>query len=194
MCDPVTIAVIMSSMGTKMQMDAASNANSERQAILSAAGEEQAKINSKKAATIEDFTQGTLTAPQRDQRYEAAATRQEGDLAKALSEAGGKSDAGGGGKLSSDFTRAKAESTVAAADDIMKRVRATARTNAGGLMYGQESLLGGDMASDVAGLTGKAGRYNRYAQNAVNGVADNGSLAGGLLSGSAPLIAGYKKE
>lgn len=192
MCSTLIYAALMSAAGTKLQMNAAENANNERQNILNAAAEEQAKINDKKASTIEDFAQGALTAPARDQRYEAAAVQQEGDLAKALTEAGGKSGAGSEGKLSGDFARAKAESTAAAAEDIMKRARATARTNAGGLMYNKESLLGGDMASDVAGLTSKAGRYNRYAQSAVNGVADNGSLAGGLLLGSAPLMAGYQ--
>ncbi len=195
MCDPATamiLSTVASGMGTKMSMDATESANNERQTILNAAAEEQAKINDKKASTIEDFAQGTLTAPARDQRYEAAAVKQEGELTKALTEAGGKSGAGSEGKLSNDFARAKAESTAAAAEDIMKRARATARTNAGGLLYGQESLLGGDMASDVAGLTSQAGRYNRYAENAVKGVADNGSLVGGLLTGAAPQIAGYR--
>lgn len=186
MCDPATVMMLQMATaagGTVMQQSAIEDANNQRQSILNAAADEQAKINDKKASTIEDFAQGTLTAPMRDQRYEAAATKQEGELSKALTEAGGKSGAGAEGKLSSDFDRAKAESTAAAADDIMKRARATSRINAGGLMYGQEALRGGDMASDVTGLTGKAGRYNRYAQNAVNGVADNGSLAGGLLTG-----------
>jgi len=194
MCTGYEIAALaMAAGGTVMQTQAAEDANNERQAILRAAQETESKLNEKKAATVEDFAQQVLTAPQRAARYEQAATTREGDLTKALQDAaGGDVNASGYGKVSEDYTRAKADATASAADDIMKRARAAARTSAAGGMYDEESLLGGDLASNVAGLTSTSKRNARYASSAYNGVNDSGSLVGGLLTGASGSVAGMK--
>lgn len=184
-------SAIMTGAGTYMQYQSAEDANNERKSIMSAAQEAESKLNEKRAAEVENFAQQTLTAPDRAARYEKAATTREGDLVKALKDASsGEGDAGGYGKVSEDFTRSKAASSVAAADDIMKRVRAASRTSAAGGMYDDEALLGSDMLSNVAGITSKINREGNYARTALAGVNNSGSLVGGLMSGSAPLVAG----
>lgn len=184
----------MSGVGLLMQQQAAEEANNERQSILNAAQDAESKLNEKKAATIEDFTQQVMAAPQRTARYEKAATTREGELTKALQDAGGGSvDSSGYGKVSEDYTRAKADATASAADDIMKRARASARTSAAGGMYDEESMLGGDLSSNVAGITSASNRNNRYTRSALGGVNDTGSLVGGLLSGLAPSVGGMGK-
>lgn len=187
------LAAAMSGAGMLMQQQAAEDTNNERQAILRAAQETESKLNEKKAATIEDFAQQTLNAPQRAARYEQAATTREGDLTKALQDAaGGEVNANGYGKVSEDYTRAKADATASAADDIMKRARAAARTSAAGGMYDEESLLGGDLATNVAGITSTSKRNARYTNSALGGVNDSGSLVGGLLAGASGVVAGMK--
>lgn len=194
MCTGYEIAALaMAAGGTVMQTQAANDANNERQAILRAAQETESKLNEKKAATVENFAQQVLTAPQRAARYEQAATTREGDLTKALKDAsGGEVNSSGYGKVSEDYTRAKAGATASAADDIMKRARSAARTSAAGGMYDEESLLGGDLASNVAGITSTSQRNARYASSAYNGVNNSGSLAGGLLIGASSSVAGMK--
>jgi hypothetical protein len=200
MCTGGEIALLAASAaGTMMQQQAAEDANNQRQAILNAADAENAKLNEQRAKTIESFADTTYRPEDRVARYENAATKQESSLAQALMDANGGKASGdvsssAYGNLSSDFTRAKADATAKAADDIMKRARLSARTGAAGMMYDQEALMGGDMASEVAGIGSKIARNDRYARTALSGVQDSGSLAGGLLQGlsSASSIMGKK--
>lgn len=189
--EAMLISAAMSGAGTIMQQQAAEDANNQRQAILNATEAENAKLNEQRANTVENFANTTYNPADRIARYENAATKQEASLAQALMDANGGKASGdvsssAYGNLSSDFTRAKADATAKAADDIMKRARLSARTGAAGMMYDQEALMGGDMASEVAGIGSKMNRNDRYARTALSGVQDNGSLAGGLLQGLAP--------
>lgn len=194
MCTGMEIAMLAASTaGTVMQQQAAEDANNERQSILNASADENAKLNDKRSQVIENFADGTYRPEDRAARYENAAKTQETSLAQALADANGGKSSGdvsssAYGNLSSDFTRAKADATASAADDIMKRARIASRTSAGGMMYDKEALMGGDMASNVAGIGSMMNRNQNYTKTALSGVQDNGSLAGGLLQGVAPAI------
>ena len=185
----------VSAAGAYMQAQAAEDANNERQAILRAAQESDAKLNEQRASKVENFAQDNLAVPVRLQRYDKAATTREGELTKALQDAnGGSVNSGGYGKVSEDYTRKNAEETVAAANDIMRRAKADARSSASGGMFAQEASLGGDLSSSIAGITSQMNRNDRYARTALKGVNDSGSLVGGLLSGASGAVAGMGKK
>jgi len=190
MCEPTTIGLIsaaMSGAGTLMQMNAAEDAASKQQSIINQAAEETSRLNTKKADTINKFAADTFDPATRDQRYEQAAIKNESSLSDALLSANGGKEGevnqGAEGNLSNDYVRSKASATASATDDILKRARLMARNNATGLMYGDESLKGGKLASDVGLINGSMQRTNNAARTDLSGVRNNGSLAGGLLTG-----------
>lgn len=192
--DALFYAILISAAGTKMSMDKTDETERKRQSLISANQAEQDAINAKKAATVEDYAQGQMTTPMRLKRYEDAATKTEGDLAQSLRDAGG-GDFGtvsksAEGKLSDDYMRKSASATASASDDIMKRARDSARSSALGNMFNQEANSGAVMEGDIAGLNSKAARYGRYGNTAINGVYNSGSLAGGILTGISPSVAG----
>jgi hypothetical protein len=69
-----------------------------------------------------------------------------------------------------------------------------ARNNAGSLMYGNESLKGGQLASDVMGINSQGTRNANATKTALNNVDNSGSLVGGLLMGAAPMIGRLKTK
>lgn len=164
-----------------MQAEAASDAADKQQAIIRAAEEENQKINKAGEEAVNSFAEKTFGVENREQRYEQAAGEREQSLAEALSSAKIDSDAATGA-VSSDYLQARQTSRVGADSEAAKRAKLLARTGAGGLMYGKESMMGGQLASDLAGLSGQTQRNNRYAQTAAGSVRGD-SLAGGLLSG-----------
>lgn len=186
------VSAALSGVGTLMQMNVADDAAKKQQRIINQNAEEQKVLNEKKAKTIEDFTAKTYNAADRLNNYETAATNQENSLVDALKTAngaeGGKINSDVEGNLSNDYDRKRAESTANATSDILKRARLMARTNASGLMYNNEALQGGDLASDVGMITSDQNRLNRDTQTALGGVRNTGSLAGGLLSGASGLV------
>lgn len=193
----VEIAGIAAALGgTFLQMQAADSAASKQQRIMNQAAEQSERLNAKKADTIEKFAQNTFDPTARDQKYEQAAIKNEGSLSDALLSANGglgaEVNSGATGNVSNDFIRSKATSSAGAAEDILRRTKLLSRQNAGGLMYNDEALAGGGLASDVLGINAE-GTRNRSATNAALSSAQNqGSLLGGLLMGAAPAIGNYK--
>jgi hypothetical protein len=188
MCTGVEIAgLVMAAAGTKMQMDAQADAADKQQSIINNAQAETSRLNEKKADTIQNFASKTFDPTARDGKYEAAATKNESSLVDSLLSANnGKASEvaqGAEGKLSDDYTRAKAGATASATDDILTRARLMARNNAAGLMYGQEQLDSGQLSSDIGLINGSMQRTNNDARTQLSGVNNNGSLAGGLLTG-----------
>ena len=189
------LSAALSGVGMMMQQSAADDAAKNQQDIINRAAEEEAKINKQKANTIETFAADTFDPTKRDQRYEDAATKQEASLVDALVKA---SDSGKGdvaqaaeGNLSSDYARAKATQTANAAEDIRKRANLMARNAASSLMYNDESLKGGQLTSDLAGLGYDANRVRRSANTQLGRAQNNGSLVGGLMAGFAPAAGKY---
>lgn len=188
MCTGVEIAgLAMAAGGQLMQMNAADDAASQQRSIINNAQEETSRLNERKADTIQNFASNTFDPTVRDGKYEAAANKNESSLvADLLSANDGKASEvaqGAEGKLSNDYTRAKASATASATEDILKRARLMARNNAAGLMYGQEQLDGGQLSSDIGLINGSMQRTNNAARTDLSGVRNNGSLAGGLLTG-----------
>ncbi len=186
MCEPTTIMLLSaaaSAGGTMMQADAADDAANERQNILRAGEEENQRINKAGEDTVNQFAEKTFDPQDRNQRYEDVANQREKTLAEALTEASAGSGNAATGNVSTDYLGGQKTATADSAADAAKRARLLARTGAGGLMYGQESMMGGQLASDLTGLSQKSRRNANYTQNAAGAVRDNGSLAGGLLSG-----------
>lgn len=193
MCTGVEIAgLAMAAGGQLMQMNSANDAAEKQQRIINQAAEETSRLNTKKANTIQDFASNTYDPNTRNTNYENAATKNESSLVDALLSANdGKASEvaqGAEGKLSDDYTRAKAGATASATDDILKRARLMARNNAGSLMYGQEALKGGQLSSDIGLINGSIDRTNNSARTQLGGVDNNGSLAGGLLMGLSPMV------
>lgn len=188
MCTGAEIAgLAMAVGGTLMQQSAAEDAADRQQSIINNAQAETSRLNEKKANTIQNFASKTFDPTARDAKYETAATKNESSLVDSLLSAnkGTASEVAQGaeGKLSDDYTRAKAAATASATDDILTRARLMARNNAAGLMYGQEQLDGGQLSSDIGLINGSIQRTNNDARTQLSGVNNQGSLAGGLLAG-----------
>lgn len=197
MCTGMEIAGLAAAVGgTVMQQQAADDAANKQQSIINQAAEENTRLSKQKENTIQNFAESTFNPATRDQSYENSATKNESSLSDALLSANGgnegKVSQGAEGNLSNDYLRSKATATASATDDILNRARLMARNNAGGLMYGDESLKGGQLASDVLGINSAGTRSANATKTALSGVNNNGSLAGGLLTGISPLIANYK--
>ncbi len=184
------ITAALAGVGTYMQQQAAESAANKQQRIINNAAEENARLQTKKADTITDFAKDTFDPTTRDQSYEAAATKNESTLKDALLTAsGGEGQVyqGTDGNLSSDYSRGKAEATSKATQDILNRTRLLARSNAGGLMYNEEALKGGTLASDLMGINAAGTRNNNAANGGVGSVRNTGSVLGGMLVGAAPM-------
>jgi len=184
--------------GTLMQQQSASDAADKQQSIINQGAEENTQLSKKKENTIQNFAESTFNPTTRDQSYENAATKNESSLADALLSAnGGESGEvkqGSEGNLSNDYVRGRATATANATNDILNRARLMARNNAGGLMYGDESLKGGQLASDVMGINSTGTRSANATRSALSGVDNKGSLVGGLLMGAAPMVGGLKTK
>jgi hypothetical protein len=182
------VAAIASAAGTAISQSEANAAAKKQQRIIENAAEEDARINQRKQLAVEDFTKDTFAPEKRQQVFEQTAADNETSLIDSLLKAQGGNTAevktAAEGSLSSDYTRAAGEATAAAHDDILKRARLMARSNAPGIMFGNEALKGGQLASDLAGYDSKSSLNNKYAQLGVAKNQSRGSLAGGLLQGA----------
>lgn len=182
MCTGLEIAALAATAGgTYIQSEAASDANNQRLMIARQAEEENQRINKAGEETVNDFAEKTFGAENRDERYEEAAQTREQSLAEALSSARTTPEQASG-NVSSDYLQARQTSDMGAQAEAAKRAKLLARTGATSLMYGQEGMMGGQLSSDLAGLSDKSRRNSRYAQNAAGNV-NGDSLAGGLLAG-----------
>lgn len=182
MCTGLEIAALAATAGgTYIQSEAASDANNQRLMIARQAEEENQRINKAGEETVNDFAEKTFGAENRDERYEEAAQTRETSLAEALSSARTTPEQASG-NVSSDYLQARQTSDMGAQAEAAKRAKLLARTGATSLMYGQEGMMGGQLSSDLAGLSDKSRRNSRYAQNAAGNV-NGDSLAGGLLAG-----------
>lgn len=190
------IGLAISAAGTAYSASESADAAAKKQSIINAAAEEDARLNEKKANTIEDFTADTFDPAKRAERQEKAIIKQEESLVDTLKRAaGGKTaevEQAAQGNLSSDYVRAKGEATSAAATDILQRARLAARNAGSSLLFNDESLRGGQLSSDIAGINSTSRRNGRYTNNAVTAAADKGSLVGGLLQGAGSAIGSYK--
>jgi hypothetical protein len=187
MCTGGEILAVGSALaGTYMQQQAASDTAKQQQKIINAGAEENSRLQAKKADTITGFAEDTFDPTTREQRYEDAATKNESSLKDALLSASGgegKIYTGTEGNLSSDYGRAKAEATSKAGQDILNRAKLLSRSNATGLMYNDESLKGGTLASDLLGINAAGARNNSATNAGVGSVRNNGSVLGGILVG-----------
>lgn len=191
MCTGGEILAVGSALaGTYLQQQAAEDAANQQQKIINQAADENSRLQTKKADTITDFAKETFDPTTRNQAYEDAATKNESTLKDALLTAsGGEGQVyqGTDGNVSSDYSRGKAAATSKATQDILNRTRLLARSNAGGLMYNDEALKGGSLASDLMGINAAGTRNNNAANAGVGSVRNNGSVLGGLLMGAAPM-------
>ena len=187
MCEPTTIALMAlasSAGGTVMNSMAADDAASQKQNLINQGEEENQRISQSGEDRVNDFATETFGAKERDARYEEAATTREGSLVSALTAAtGAATPQSAGGQVSSDYTSARTTSLADGLTQAQKQAKLLARSGASSLMYGGESMMGGQLASDLAGVTQRARRNNQFTQNGVGRVGDGGSLAGGLLQG-----------
>lgn len=191
------IGLALSGGGLVMNQMSQNDAAEQQQKIINQAQQETERLNQKKSDTINNFAADTFNPATRDQRYEQAATKGESSLAEALLDANGGTEGeikqGAEGNLSSDYVRGKATATSNATEDILKRAKLMARTNAGSQMYEDESLKGGQLASDVLGINAKGTRTNNAARAGLAATQDNGSLAAGLLMAAGGAAPNFKK-
>ncbi|MFD1121828.1 hypothetical protein ACFQ2T_04885 [Methylophilus flavus] len=174
--------------GTYLQQEAAADTAKQQQKIINAGADENSRLQSKKADTITGFAENTFDPTTREQRYEDAASKNESSLKDALLSASGgegKIYTGTEGNLSSDYGRSKAAATSSASQDILNRAKLLSRSNATGLMYNDESLKGGTLASDLLGINAAGSRNGSATQAGVGSVRNNGSVLGGILTGGA---------
>jgi hypothetical protein len=197
MCTGVEIAgLALAAGGSVLQANAADDAANNQQRIINQADEQTKKLNQQKQLITQDFADKTFNPATRDQNYENAATKHEGSLVDALLKAnegngGGEVSNATEGTLSSDYTRARGTATANATEDILKRAKLMARNSAGGLMYNDEALKGGQLSSDIAGVDSRINGVNRSTTNSLAMAGNKGSLIGGLMSGFAPSATGY---
>jgi multidrug efflux pump subunit AcrA (membrane-fusion protein) len=194
MCTGAEIAgLALAAGGGIMQASSADDAADKQQIIINQADEQTKKLNQQRQQITTDFADKTFNPATRDQSYEAAATKQEGSLVDALLKANAGSDGevtnATQGTLSDDYTRARGTATANATEDILKRAKLMARNGAGGLLYNQEALNGGQLSSDIAGVDSKVNSVNRSTNNNLATAGNKGSLIGGILSGASPLLA-----
>jgi hypothetical protein len=182
--EALAVQALMAAGSAYAAKDSADSAANEQKKIIAQGEEENANINKAGNERVNQFAKDIFDPNARDKRYEEAATQREGSLSSALTDAAPKAAVeNAGGKLSSDFLNASAASSDAAMVDAQKRGKLLARTGAGGLLYGNEAMMGGDLQTDLAGLQQQSRRNGMYTGQRVGNVRNQGSLAGGLLSG-----------
>ncbi|WP_141397439.1 hypothetical protein [Polaromonas sp. AER18D-145] len=184
MGDPTTMAMMAmaaSAGGAVLQADAADEAANKQQNILTAGEEENQRINKAGEERVNDFAKDVFDPTKRDERYEDGAAKREDSLVSALMST--TPNAGATGNVSTDYLTGNSASQAAGMGEAQKRAKLMARSGGGGLMYGAEAMMGGDLSSDLAGLAQKTRRNSIYTQNAAGRVRNEGSLAGGLLQG-----------
>jgi len=185
MCTGLEGALVSGALGlggAALQNKAAEDAAERQQAILAAGEEENQRVNARGEQAVNDFARKTFTPEAREKSYEAAANERETSLAEALSKAASPTQTASGA-VSSDYLSGAATSNANQQADAAKRAKLVARAGAGSLMLGNESLRGGGLASDLAGLSQESRRNANYTKNAAGSVRNKGSLVGGLLSG-----------
>jgi len=180
--------------GTGLSMSESADAADRQQKLVNQAAEEDANLTQKQQATTQKFAQNTFTPEKRIESYENAAKGSEDSLVDMLVKASsgdiGAANNSTQGNLSQDYKTATGAAAAASKDDILKRARLMSRTNAPSLMYGDEALAAGQLQSDLAGLDSSRNRNKGYFDNAFNGAADRGSIAGGLLVGLGSQVGG----
>lgn len=184
MCEPATMMMLSmaaSAGGTMLQADAADDAANRQQNILRAGEEENQRINKAGEDRVNDFARDVFDPTKREERYEDGAEKREDSLVSALMS--DTPQAGATGNVSSDYLTGNSASQAAGMSEAQKRAKLMARSGGGGLLYGAEAMMGGDLSSDLAGLAQKNRRNSMYTQNAAGQVRNEGSLAGGLLQG-----------
>lgn len=204
MCEPTTMMLLAGAAmagGTGMQMRAANQAESAQKRAVLRGIEQEAGIQDKANDRTKDFVEDTFDPTTRNANYEAQATKQEQSLGQLLATQAAQGQGGitpaTAGDVSDSYTRRKAEATASAADRARTLTRLLARGGASGNLRGEEALTGADYSSDMMGY-GVDSRLNKNRTDVNYGFAGNKgndlALLGGLLSGSAGMIAAGGKK
>lgn len=188
MCDPSTLGMAaMSAIGTKMQMDAQSEAADRQQAALNAALEQNDQYSQKAEQTAlqnaEEYTPET-----RAQRFDESRTAAGDSLVQSLigSRESNPVKVGASGRLSQEFSTDKAKASADQYQQSIDMARLMGKMRGASDMLTNEGYKNADYSSQL-GLIGRnaQGAY-QAAQPGISaaGRVDNGSmLAGGLMSG-----------
>lgn len=178
------IAAGTTAAGTLYSASEQADARDEQQRILAQGEQEAQDIAADGEKITNKFAQDVFDPSKRDERYEAEIGQREQSLAGALTEAASAAtDTSAVGNVGGDYTKANTASRAATAASGAESARMMARLGGGSLMFGNEALMGGELASDLAGIGSRQRRNQRYTQNGVNGVNTGGSLGSALLSG-----------
>lgn len=197
MCTGMEAALIgaaVSAAGTGMNFLSQQDAENKQKRLVAQAEEEQNRLSAQKANLTQNYATENFSPETRRQNLETAAKTNESSLVDSLLKAqGGKTaevKTAAEGALSDDYTRSAAKATADSADNVLKRARLMARTNAPGLLYNQDALRGGELSSELTGLDSKGRLIDRALSVDMARAQDRGSLAGGLLQGIGGGIAG----
>ena len=186
------IAAGTTAAGTLYSASEQADARDEQQRILAQGEQEAQDIAADGEKITNKFAQDVFDPSKRDQRYEGAIDQREQSLAGALTEAeSAATDTSAVGNVGGDYTKANAASRAATAASGAESARMMARLGGGSLMFGNEALMGGELASDLAGIGSRQRRNQRYTQNGVNGVNTGGSLGSALLQGAGAVAGAY---
>ena len=171
-----TAALLSAGLGTagslyasNQAQNAAEEADNQRRQIAAAGEEEAQRISGEGEQITNDFAKKVFDPSNRDASYEAGIQERGDSLAGALAAAGG-GDNQAVGNVSSDYNQASAASKAAGAADGEQSARMMARLGGGSLMFGQEAMMGGELASDLAGVGSRQQRNKRYTASGMNGV------------------------
>lgn len=186
------VAAALSAAGGAYSAVSAADEASNQKRIINDAAIEADKLQEKKQAITNKFVEETYQPEERQKRFDELAVKNELSLADQLRKSQGgqlgdvKSTAEG--QLSSDFYGAAKTASQNSVDDILKRTRLLAKVNAPSLLYSDEGLAHGQLASDLAGYNLQNNRNNRYTNQTLQNSKNNGSLVAGLLSGAGSAV------
>lgn len=187
--------------GTALQVSSANQAERAQKRALLRGIEQESAIQDKANDRTKDYVEDTFDPTARNANYEAQATKQEQSfgelLAKQAAQGEGAITPATAGAVSDSYTRSKADATAKAAERSRQLSKLLARGGASGNLRGEEALTGADYSSDMMGY-GVESRLNKNRTGSnfdvAGGAGNDLALLGGLLSGSAGLIAGGGKK
>jgi hypothetical protein len=186
------ISAAISAGGAYMQHEAANDAEDERQKILDQTEAENSNIAKEGQERTKEFAKEVFDPADREKRYDQGVANQEKSLSEALISANNAAPTSSvGGRVSSDFDSASASSKAAGNADAAKQAKLMAKMGGSGLMYGAESLMSGNLASDLGGIGQRMRRNTQYGQAAAGRVRNNGSLAGSLMQAGGSAYGAY---
>jgi hypothetical protein len=184
------LSAALSGVGALMQQQSANDAAKKQERIIRQTQAEEDRLSKQRQGMITDFAGETFDPNARNEAYEQGAAENEQKLVEGVTaarpEGADQVKKAAAGNLSEDYLQALGNRTSDSMGEMLKRARSMSRSNAGGLMYGNEAMRLGDLNSRV-GEVDLLGRMNsRVGQSRLGSVRNRGSLAGGLLTAVAP--------